>query len=356
MASETSKRARRGAEFPQPVKAQLAAEAGYRCANPACRAPTHAAGSTVYSVGHVGEAAHISGATEHSARWQQGMDPDVRKSAANGIWLCKVDAREIDVDSHRYPIALLHRWKRRAKQRALLERGKPEGWRAKRRDELLRTSRVLENVSERDDVHVFVSMFLADVDAPSFWNLEELDSIQFALYELILNALDHGRATWVNLRSRGVRVDLVHDGSDFNPSDLLNVPGRGGAEALRGLVAVFGNNLSMNYRHNGSLATTQLIDAGAAGPGSPCAVEIQRRGVTNFQSLRGCSTVHVFPPRALSYSDGEVVEPAIVNAPADAIIVIHGTSPKVVEYFRRTYPRVDAPGHAIRRSGATADI
>lgn len=337
---------RKPAEFNELVKQELAAETGYLCANPSCCAPTHASGSTKIGVGKVGEAAHISAAAPGYARWLAKMKPDVRKSAANGIWLCNTHAREIDIDEERFPIHLLHKWKRRARARALAARGRPKGWEPSRREDLIRHTRWLKLPTEnRDIIHKFVEDFLADAGAQAFWDKNHLDAVLLALYELILNATQHGDAERLYLKSRGYRIDLTHTGKNFNPSELLVQPGRGGTAALHHLMSVFGNNLSLNFRHNGVVATTQLIDAGIAGPGHPCSVVTSSTGASGVrENLKGCSTVHVFPHRRLSFSDGPDLEPSIHGLPLETVIVLHDTNPSVVEYFKTIYPRVSFPG------------
>lgn len=273
------------------------------------------------------------------------MDPAVRKSAANGIWLCGTHAREIDVDANRFPIHLLHKWKRRARARALAARGRPEAWTPSRREELVRHTRWLKHPANRDKISAFVSDFLSDSGASALWDNTHHEAVLLALYELILNATTHGGANNLYLRSRGYRIDLVHIGTDFHPRELLLSPGRGGTAAMENLTKVFGNKLSLKYRHNGSVATTQLIDAGIAGPSHPCAVATSPGDFTRvLENLKGCSTVHVFPHRRFSYSDAKYLEPSITDLPSDTEIVLHNTNQSVVEYFKTTYPRVSFPG------------
>lgn len=345
MKTDSKVRGRKDAEFTEPIKQELAAEAGYACANPSCCAPTIAAGSTKLSVGKVGEAAHISAAAAGFARWLPKMDPAVRKSAANGLWLCRTHAREIDVDEDRFPIHLLHKWKRRARARALAARGQPEAWRPSRREDLIRHTRWLKIPADRDEIQHFVSGFLSDSGAPAFWDKTHHEAVALALYELILNATEHGGADKVYLRSRGYRIDLVHNGTDFHPGELLLRAGRGGTAAMHHLTKVFGNKLSLKFRHNGTVATTQLIDAGIAGPGHPCAIRTSSAASASVRgNLEGCSTVHVFPHRPLSFSDGPDLEPSILDLPPNTVIVLHNTNPNVVEYFKTIFPLVASPG------------
>ena len=94
---------------------------GYRCSNPACRRPTvgPAAGSQKPSV--LGEAAHITAASTGGARYDESLTSDERKNISNGIWLCRMHARQIDVDSDTFTVDVLHEWKRRAEESAFIE-------------------------------------------------------------------------------------------------------------------------------------------------------------------------------------------------------------------------------------------
>lgn len=343
MPSPSKKPGRAAAEFPEKVKRQLAAEAGHCCANPSCYAPTHAAGSTKTGIGKVGEAAHISAAAEGFARWLPNMDADVRKSAANGIWLCDLHAREIDIDFHRFSIALLHRWKRRARVRATNARGKSESQSVSQPRELIRHTSWLGRTPGREEIAQYVTEFLSDAGAGQLWSGERLDAVQFVLYELALNAVSHGSAEELYMRARGTRVDLVHDGTDFNPNTLTTERGRGGAQALAYLADTFRNDLSINYRHNGEVATIQLIDFASAGPDQPCALTLGRLNPNDWDNkFAGCSTVHVFPHRQLSFSDSVNVQATIDSIPENTAVVLHGVNGAAGEYMVRTMPRLTA--------------
>lgn len=336
---------RKQAEFSEKVKQTLAAEAGYVCANPSCCAPTFAAGSTAQQIGKVGEAAHISAAAEGFARWLPGMDSDVRKSAANGIWLCNTHAREIDVDEHRYTIRLLHSWKRRARIRALAARGRPKSWAPTRRQELIRASRALRLPVPDPDIGEFVDGFMDDVGGDAFWVQERLECLRLALYEVALNAMQHGGATMLHIRSRGYRIDLVHDGANFNPTALIGRAGDGGTAALEYLVELFGNDLTLRHKYNGDVVTLQVIDVSVAGPEHPCAVNLSPSWVhDNRGTIDSCTVIHLFPQKPMRFSDGKHLAISVSGAPQDKVYVLHDTNPKVIEHLRKSMPILRAPG------------
>lgn len=338
---------RKNAEFTEKTKRTLATEAGYLCANPSCLAPTFAAGSTADQTGKVGQAAHISAAAQGGPRWQPGMDPEDRKSAKNGIWLCSLHAGEVDVDESRHTMALLHTWKRRAKARALEARGKQKHWVPSRKFHLIRTSRSTKMPIARHQLDEFIGVFLEDIGGNALWNEEKLECLHMALYETSLNAMEHGSATFLNLRSRGYRIDLVHDGSDFNPTTLVAAQGNGGSESMKYLTDLFGNDLSLSYKYNGKIATFQMIDVSVAGPQHPCAVPLEQNWADTYKStVESCNVVHLFPVRRLSFSDGTEVGIAPESAHLNTSYVLHDTNPRVVEYFRKAFPSLRAPGEA----------
>ena len=71
----------------------------------------------------VGQAAHICAARTGAARFDHGMTDEERASPSNGIWLCNVCARLVDLDPTRFPADLLRAWKRQ--HEAWVEAGRP---------------------------------------------------------------------------------------------------------------------------------------------------------------------------------------------------------------------------------------
>ncbi|NYJ00252.1 hypothetical protein HNR19_000950 [Nocardioides thalensis] len=266
------------------------------------------------------------------------MDPAVRKSAANGIWLCNVHAREIDVDEKRFPEALLHRWKRRARQRAYAARGlqtEPPEPRA-----LIRHTAWLGDATDRPIVHRFVADFMSDTGAQWLWPGDAYDAIRMALYELVLNAVEHGGADGVHLRARGFRIDLVYVGCDFNPNSLSMESGDGGAEAMLHLHSVLGDSLTVAYTHNGAVATIRLIDVGSAGPNQPCAIRSSDLVPGWEVAFEACDAVHVFVGGLMSFSDISSVGERLQHAASQKRLVVHGFSEPLAESAARRFPEL----------------
>lgn len=111
----------RSDDFTKAVQDELAFRVNCRCSNPRCRRPT--TGPMLEEEGHVrlGEAAHICAASSNGPRYDASMTSKERKSAANGIWLCRNCHKMVDRDVKRYPVEKLRQWKQMAEEQAYQE-------------------------------------------------------------------------------------------------------------------------------------------------------------------------------------------------------------------------------------------
>jgi len=105
-------------DLSQRTKTILAARAGHRCSNSSCRLPTigPASDNTGYVI--LGEAAHITAASEGGPRYDPNLTPDQRKHADNGIWCCPRCAAVIDKDEDGYLVETIRKWKTEAEAAA----------------------------------------------------------------------------------------------------------------------------------------------------------------------------------------------------------------------------------------------
>jgi len=95
------------------------------CSNPDCGAITSGPTADVTSSINIGEAAHIYGRSNSSARYKAELTMAEVSDITNGIWLCRNCHKLIDNDPVRYPAELLFEW-RRQHEHSILERiGKP---------------------------------------------------------------------------------------------------------------------------------------------------------------------------------------------------------------------------------------
>jgi len=70
---------------------------------------------------NLGVAAHINAASPGGPRYRSDLTDRQRHSAANGIWLCQIHAKEVDNDEAVFPEHLLRVWKQLAETDAAQE-------------------------------------------------------------------------------------------------------------------------------------------------------------------------------------------------------------------------------------------
>ena len=98
-------------EFTKETKDLLASRVGYKCSFPNCGKDTTGPHIKPDKRVSIGEAAHITAAAPGGARYCVTMTSEERKSANNGIWMCRSHARLVDADEFTYPVELLKSWK-----------------------------------------------------------------------------------------------------------------------------------------------------------------------------------------------------------------------------------------------------
>ena len=103
--------------FSEKTIQAIAGRVGYRCSYPGCNEETTGPHTSPEKRTLLGEAAHITAAAPGGPRYDSSITDKERKSADNGIWLCKKHARLIDTDADKYPVELLRKWKEQAEER-----------------------------------------------------------------------------------------------------------------------------------------------------------------------------------------------------------------------------------------------
>src|SRR4051812_2163316 len=98
-------------DFSQRTIETLAKRAGQVCSKPNCQTITSRPHTDETKSINLGEAAHINGARPGSMRYESNMTDAQRSHISNGIWLCRLHAREIDTDEKEFPNELLRQWK-----------------------------------------------------------------------------------------------------------------------------------------------------------------------------------------------------------------------------------------------------
>jgi hypothetical protein len=107
--------------FSKQTVIEIAKGVGWRCSNPDCMRPTVAANKAQDDTLILADAAHICAASPDGPRYDPTQTPAERQAKENGIWLCKVCARLVDLDATEYAVDVLRKWKHDAQKRALYE-------------------------------------------------------------------------------------------------------------------------------------------------------------------------------------------------------------------------------------------
>ena len=64
----------------------------------------------------LGEASHICAAAPGGPRFDEGMSEAERRSAKNGIWMCRLHGTSVDSHDPKFTVELLRDWKKRAEE------------------------------------------------------------------------------------------------------------------------------------------------------------------------------------------------------------------------------------------------
>src|SRR5690349_5464766 len=91
-------------EFTERTKAQLAKRAGWLCSYPSCRRSTIGSNSTGDGEINVGTAAHICAAAPGGPRYDPNQTSAQRRSADNGIWMCRVHGTAVDAKDSSFTV------------------------------------------------------------------------------------------------------------------------------------------------------------------------------------------------------------------------------------------------------------
>lgn len=103
----------------------LAKRAGQMCSNIECRTLTSGPSESPDKAVNIGEAAHIFGARNGTARYRDDMTDVSRAEITNSIWLCRNCHKLIDSDPKRFTANLLFQWRIVHEQYVISKLGTP---------------------------------------------------------------------------------------------------------------------------------------------------------------------------------------------------------------------------------------
>lgn len=105
-------------DFTEKTKLQIAKRAGWLCSDPECRRLTVGATSDGDGEIMLGEASHICAAAPGGPRYDAGMSEAERRSAKNGLWMCRLHGTSVDSHDPKFTVELLRDWKRQAEEQS----------------------------------------------------------------------------------------------------------------------------------------------------------------------------------------------------------------------------------------------
>jgi ribosomal protein L37AE/L43A len=113
-------------DFSIATKRQLALRAAHFCSNPRCWKLTTGPASDPDRALLTGHAAHIRAASKKGPRYDETQSEAERRSAANGIWLCRECGDIVDKDWVGHPADMLLAWKK--EHEAMIAEIRQQGW------------------------------------------------------------------------------------------------------------------------------------------------------------------------------------------------------------------------------------
>lgn len=103
-------------EFTPRTKLQIAKRAGWLCSDPSCRRDTIGSNSAGDGEINLGTAAHICAAAPGGPRYDPNQTTSQRRSANNGIWMCRIHGSAVDASDSTFTVDLLREWKAKAQK------------------------------------------------------------------------------------------------------------------------------------------------------------------------------------------------------------------------------------------------
>lgn len=190
--------------FPQSVKTDLSLRAAHFCSNPRCLRLTAGPRSGGLRGLSTGCAAHICAAAPGGPRYDLNQSKTERRSAINGLWLCRECGDMVDKDDGGFTADELRAWKRN--HEAMIAEVRQQGW--SRSIELLRSGRMAPDLAQQ------IIALLEDRRA--FWarfDAEFPDRVRLSL--------------------DGLRQDLTRLRRECTPGDPLDIVIVGLAQTIR---------------------------------------------------------------------------------------------------------------------------
>lgn len=348
-------------EFSPEVKRALAERAGHRCSFPRCPAVTIGpSDETERAVSRTGMACHIAAAASGpgARRYVQQMSAKERASIDNGVWMCFTHGKTVDADEKRFSIPMLKKWRELAEFRAqwILDYGIERALPQERLIGIGFASETLSFSTLGNETQA-IGEALLDSCVPLVWGEYLSHAVRDVLVEIVRNTFIHGGASTCRIVIDRHAIHITDDGEDFN---WLSLPaalnGRGGAAAVRELLAKFGNKLLLGAKRHNDENLTMVALAHSINDlalVNPCSIEVDDYEWDEVRRSRQipaswvspatepCKILYVILPEFMPHSDAillsEVIQPrAIINK--HMVFVTQNTSRGVKKYLLDKFP------------------
>jgi hypothetical protein len=305
-------------------------------------------------------ACHIAAASggPGARRYVADMRSEERASIDNGVWMCYTHGKEVDTDEKRFSIPMLKKWRELAEFRAQwvldygIEKPLPQyvvrGRIGFADEEIKITALGAENE--------LVGKTFLDCCVETMWPVDIARTVRDTVIELVRNSLTHGAAKECKVAISKHAIYVRDDGLDFSCLDLeAHKSGRGGAAAIRYLLAHFSNQVIVGAKRIGGSNETMFAPAGGHKGvmlTTPCAVQLDRNDWEVIKegdlparlidiSLNQCRLLYIVLPDFLTPSDAyKLREKISVDAVKDKkiVFVASGASELVSNQLQKLFP------------------
>ncbi len=195
------------------------------------------------------------------------------------------------------------------------------------------------------------TVFLTDIGATFAWG-NHYDLVRMVLYELALNAVEHGNAQEVELHSRAGIVTMRDWGQRFG-IDNLRTGGEGGHQAIIDLETDAAGTFVLMYRFGGGCNEWSVVDQIVSdGSNTPCGILAPGLGrnelefvASEVRRLDDCTEIHLYPGQLWSYSDWGPVLRRLEGELGGRRLIVHGVrdNSQMARLIRRRMPEASLP-------------
>ncbi len=274
------------------------------------------------------------------------------KSEENGIWMCYTHGKLIDTDEKRFTEGQLKTWRKLAELCARIhqETGQEPtmGFGALARVPLPMEELFFARLGHENEI---IGNSILDCAVGCIWGFDFMHAVRDLLIELTKNAIGHGGAKTVRIKTEPSRIAISDDGIAFDPISLPKVRGaRGGAQSFRDFLDVCSTNAIFAYRRIGGENEFTIGRANKVSDVkkiTACSIMFKhgRHAVAEKDQnvLNTCSAIYLILPSFFSHSDAMNMDFCIdqeIHEGKEMVFVATDVSEGVLNALKRRYPNI----------------